>query len=435
MLQKTFLAFSYFSFAHTTQHKLESVGICDYFMDTRNKTIMETRSDFRKTNSRGIDCEIADLPTIDMIRCHGYPAQSYEVTTEDGYILTLHRISHGRSNAGDNFVRPVFLQHGFLGSSIDFVIQHHSKSLGFILADNGYDVWMGNFRGNTYSRKHIIMEPDNKHFWDFTIDEFAHYDLPAMLTAVLEETTEGDLLFVGHGLGNTAAMAMPHYRPDLSHKIRLANFLSPMAYISNTKSVLGLLALQEDILQFVIDWFGSGEFLPSDLIIDCLASLVCNNADTVGLCSEIVFLIGGFDSDQLNITLMDSFMHHSPAGSSTKTFLHILQMINTGGFHGYDWGDDNQAHHGQEGVPTYNLHDVEYPVALYYGDNDLLADLMDVEKTISELPYIPSYPRIMIHEVEYQNWNHMDFVWGMDAKTFVYEDLIGNLKWCESAQC
>ena len=110
--------------------------------------------------------------------------------------------------------------------------------------------------------------------------------------------------------------------------------------------------------------------------------------------------------------------------------LHIL-----GGFHGYDWGDDNEAHHGQQGVPTYSLHGVESPVALYYGDNDLLADLRDVEKTISELPSIPSYPRVMIHEVEYENWNHMDFVWGMDAKTFVYEDLIQNLKWCESAQC
>ena len=55
-------------------------------------------------------------------------------------------------------------------------------------------------------------------FWDFTIDELAHYDLPAMLSAVLEETTEGDLMFVGHGLGSTAAMAMPHYRPDILDK-------------------------------------------------------------------------------------------------------------------------------------------------------------------------------------------------------------------------
>ena len=41
----------------------------------------------------------------------------------------------------------------------------------------------------------------------------------------------------------------------------------------------------------------------------------------------------------------------------------------------------------------------------------------------------------MIHEVDYENWNHMDFVWGMDAKTLVYQDLIQNLKWCESARC
>ena len=76
-------------------------------------------------------------------------------------------------------------------------------------------------------------------------------------------------------------------------------------------------------------------------------------------------------------------------------------------------------------------------MALYYGDNDLLADVTDVKKTIFELPFIASIPNlwIMEHEVDYTNWNHVDFVWGMDAKTYVYQDLITNLKWCESAAC
>jgi len=412
-----------------------SHGLCDTFLHTNNSIVQDI---FEPKKPKGVDCEIANLATIDIIRCHGYPAQEYEVTTEDGYILTMHRIEHGKANAGDDFVRPVvFLQHDFLGSSADFVIQHHSKSLGFILADNGYDVWMGNFRGNTYSRKHTSLKPNHKKFWNFAIDELARYDLPAMLTAVLEETTEGDLLFVGHGLGTTAAMAMPHYRPELNDKIRLANFLAPMAYISSMKSPIGYIAMEEGILQFFDSFFGDGELLPSNRIIDCLATLFCKNPTTVEMCSELIFLITGFDSDQLNITLMDSFMHHSPAGTSSKTLLHVLQLVKSGGFHGFDWGSKhaNEEHHGEKDPPTYRLHDVEYPVAVYYGDNDLLVDKIDVEKTTSELPFIVSSPNIMIHEVDYENWNHMDFVWGMDAKTFVYQDLIQNLKWCESAPC
>ena len=42
--------------------------------------------------------------------------------------------------------------------------------------------------------------------------------MPAMIDFILEETTEGDLMFVGHGMGTTAFMAMSHYRPDISNK-------------------------------------------------------------------------------------------------------------------------------------------------------------------------------------------------------------------------
>jgi len=76
----------------------------------------------------------------------------------------------------------VFLQHGVLASSESFVLLGNDSS-AFRLADKGYDVWMGNSRGNVYSRKHSSLDPDddNDHstFWDFSFFEMAKYDLPA----------------------------------------------------------------------------------------------------------------------------------------------------------------------------------------------------------------------------------------------------------------
>ena len=48
---------------------------------------------------------------------------------------------------------------------------------------------------------------------------------------------------------------------------------------------------------------GIGEFLPDSLLIDCLASLFCNEGEiTQGLCTNILFILCGFDEAQVAFT-------------------------------------------------------------------------------------------------------------------------------------
>jgi lysosomal acid lipase/cholesteryl ester hydrolase len=58
-----------------------------------------------------------------MIERHGYTSETHTVTTEDGYILNLHRIP----NRGKP---PVLLNHGILMSSVDYVITGPDRALG-----------------------------------------------------------------------------------------------------------------------------------------------------------------------------------------------------------------------------------------------------------------------------------------------------------------
>ncbi len=176
----------------------------------------------------------------DLVRRQGYKSEEYSILTEDGYILGLHRLLVSRDNSTSTKQRPIaFMQHGLLSSSIDWVIADKTQSLGYLLVDQGYDVWLGNFRGNIYSKKHAWLPVTSSQFWNFSWDEMARYDLPAMINFVLSKTNSTSLNYIGYSMGTTTLFALSSLDPSYTKKrIKLAVLLAPVAAIPNMKTPL-----------------------------------------------------------------------------------------------------------------------------------------------------------------------------------------------------
>lgn len=109
----------------------------------------------------------------------------------------------------------------------------------------GYDVWLGNSRGNTYSRKHVTLDPEEKNgtFWNFSWNEEGIYDIPAEVDHMLETTGQSNLFYVGHSQGTTQFYVFLAERPEYNDKIRAQFSLAPVAYMAHADNPL---------LQFVI---------------------------------------------------------------------------------------------------------------------------------------------------------------------------------------
>ena len=107
----------------------------------------------------------------EIVTDNGFLYEEHTVTTEDGYILQVWRIP-GKSGEAPSAKPPVLMQHGILDSANCWLMNYAEVAPAFVAAEAGYDVWLGNTRGNTYSDANTDLDPnkDEKKFYDFSWD-------------------------------------------------------------------------------------------------------------------------------------------------------------------------------------------------------------------------------------------------------------------------
>ena len=114
------------------------------------------------------------------------------MTTSDGYILPVWHLSPKTPNG-----KVVFLQHGLCDTAWTF-FQSAENSIPFLLLKEGFDIWLGNVRGNLFtSHKTRNKNNLNGEFYDYSMDDFVQTDLPAMVNYIKSKTGGKKMSYIG----------------------------------------------------------------------------------------------------------------------------------------------------------------------------------------------------------------------------------------------
>jgi lysosomal acid lipase/cholesteryl ester hydrolase len=336
----------------------------------------------------------------------------------------MFRIPHGKSKISTGG-QPVLLQHGLLDSSYTWVNNFEDESLGYILADQGFDVWFGNNRGNRYGRNHTTLDPDDgtDEFWSFSWDEMASLDAPTMIHYVLDTTGYTSLSWIGHSEGTiqmfaagTSLESGDEFLTSAMLSVDLFVALAPVAYVSNERSRLLRVLAESDVLNKLIAR-GIYEFFPYGPI-EQIAPEICQMEDKA--CNFFLMTLCG-PTMQINSTRIQVYVSETPAGTSSQNMMHWLQGVNTPTFQKYDYGseEENIRHYGVSVPPLYDLSKLALNTAIFAGSNDYLADTTDVQRILDEAP-----KDMIVYYDNQPDYAHLDFVWAPSARLRIYGKVV-----------
>jgi len=344
-----------------------------------------------------------EMNFVELVNHYGYKAEEHYVQTKDGYILGVHRMppKDVRKARG-----VVFFQHGFMQNSEAFIVRGPNKALPFILVDQGYDVWLGNNRGNKYSHKHLQHSPEQEVFWDFSLDDFALSDIPSMLGYVLETSNAKTLSYIGFSQGTAQAFAAFSVNAQLAERVNLFIALAPATRIKELHNpIVASLTVKRPQLMFLL--FGKKALLKEALF---WKAILPTTAFVTIVDYSMKFLFG-WTCNQIDDAEKPLLYSHIYSYSSVKALVHWFQITRLKRFQMFD-GRISPLNTNSYLLPTYQPNRIACPIAVFYGGKDTIPE-MDIlltevqDKTANYIHMEPEY-------------EHLDFIWAVTAPENIY---------------
>lgn len=278
-------------------------------------------------------------------------------------------------------------------------------------------MWLGNNRGNKYSKKSIFHSPSSTAFWDFSIDQFAFHDIPDSIEYILSVTSQKSLSYIGFSQGTAQAFATLSIHPTLNQKINLFIALAPaMSPAGLSNGVVDALMKASPNVLFLA--FGRRSILSSTP----MWQTILYPPIFVRIIDISLSFLFNWSSVNINSDQKLAAYPHLFSFTSTKSVVHWFQIIRNKSFQMYD--DDagplvninnNSRYYKPAKFPTKNI---KTPIVLVYGGRD---SLVDIDVMLGELPNHTLATSIPHYE-------HLDFLWARDVADQVFPHIFDALR-------
>jgi len=108
-----------------------------------------------------------------------------------------------------------------------------------VLAEAGYDVWMGNNRGTRFSPDHADPNISKFDYWQFDWEDMGLKDDTAVIDYILSNNGADQITYVGHSEGTAQILAASTLIPEyFNSKIKACVLLAPPAAVSHIDNAL-----------------------------------------------------------------------------------------------------------------------------------------------------------------------------------------------------
>ncbi|XP_042015836.1 uncharacterized protein LOC121763818 isoform X1 [Salvia splendens] len=394
---------SAFDVVHTAAHCVLSPvntlrSVCQWFFSKlsfrkgiRPTAVLSDKDPAPSERKTSFNLNIDARTCQDVITELGYPYEAIRVVTADGYVFHLERIPRRDSR------KVVYLQHGILDSSMGWVSNGVVGSPAFAAFDQGYDVFLGNFRG-LVSREHINTKISSRQYWKYSINEHGTRDIPAMVEKIHEikiselkprksdpkEESNTDqpykLCAICHSLGGAAILMYVITRriEETPHRLSRMILLSPAGFHHDSTVVFTVSEYLFSLISPLLAPFFPAFYIPTRffrMLLNKLARDFHNLPAVGGLVQTLMsYVVGGDSSNWVGVLGLPHYNMNDMPGVAFRVAMHLAQMKRTKKFAMFDYGSRaaNTEVYGTPGPLNlgefYSLIDI--PVDLVAGRKD-----------------------------------------------------------------